>query len=173
MELTDAVKTLLLETARTLRGAERRRFLAQTVQALGSGGQRRAERELGWSRQTIRKGQRELEQGSLGTDAYHLRGRKAAEEQLPRLLDDIRAIVDSQSQTDPQFRTNRLYTRLSAAEVRRQLIAQKGYSDAELPTERTLRTKLNLLGYRPIRVAKAKPKKRLPKRTRSSSALPR
>jgi hypothetical protein len=160
MELTDVLKTLLQETARTLRGAQRRRFFAQTVQALGTGGQRLAERELGWSRNTIRKGQRELDQGVLGTDAYHLRGRKAAEEHLPHLLSDIKALVDSQSQTDPQFRTNRLYTRLTAAEVRRQLIAQKGYCDAELPTVRTIRTKLNQLGYHPTRVAKVKPKKR-------------
>lgn len=172
MELTDAVKILLRETAQTLRGAERRRFLAQTVQTLGKGGQRRAERELGWTRDTIRKGQRELEQGHLGTDAYHLRGRKAAEKHLPRLLDDINAIVDSQSQTDPQFRTNRLYTRLTAAEVRRQLIAQKGYTDAALPTERTIRTKLNALGYHPTRVAKAKPKKRSPQQMLSSTDLP-
>lgn len=160
MELTDALKTLLQETARTLRGAQRRRFFAQTVQVLGSGGQRLAERQLGWSRNTIRKGQRELEQGVLGTDAYHLRGRKSAEEHLPHLLSDIKAIVDSQSQTDPQFRTNRLYTRLTAAEVRRQLITQKGYCDAKLPTVRTIRTKLNQLGYHPTRVAKVKPKKR-------------
>lgn len=160
MELTDAVKTLLQETARTLRGAHRRRFLAQSVQALGEGGQRLAERELGWSRNTIRKGQRELDQGILGTDAYSLRGRKAAEHHLPHLLDDIKAIVDGQSQTDPQFRTDRLYTRLTAAEVRRQLISQKGYTHQELPTERTICTKLNQLGYHPTTVAKVKPKKR-------------
>ncbi len=46
---------------------------------------------------------------------------------LPHLLTDITTIVDGQSQADPQFRTNRLYTRLTATEVRRQLIAQKGY----------------------------------------------
>jgi hypothetical protein len=39
------------------------------------------------------------------------------------LLEDIRAIVDRQSQTDPQFRTNRLSTRLNAAQVRVELIA--------------------------------------------------
>jgi hypothetical protein len=160
MELTDAFKTMLQDTARTLRGAERRRFMAQTVEALGPGGQRRAARELGWTRDTIRKGQRELDHGLTCLDAYHLRGRKAAEVLLPTLLDDIKAIVDGQSQTDPQFRTNRLYTRLTAAEVRRQLIAQKGYTDAELPSERTIRTKLNQLGYHPTTVAKAKPKKR-------------
>lgn len=36
-----------------------------------------------------------------------------------------------------------LLTRLTAAEVRRQLIAQKGYTDQELPTEETIASKLN------------------------------
>ena len=35
---------------------------------------------------------------------------------------DLREIVKPQSQIDPSFKTERLYTRLSAAEVRRQLI---------------------------------------------------
>jgi len=79
---------------------------------------------------------------------------------LPHLLTDIQAIVDSQSQTDPQFRTNRLYTRLSAAEVRRQLIAQKAYPDADLPTVQTISTKLTELGYYPKKVAKTQPQKK-------------
>lgn len=37
-------------------------------------------------------------------------------------------------------RTNRLYTRLTATEVRRQLIAQKGYREDELPTAETIVT---------------------------------
>jgi hypothetical protein len=59
-------------------------------------------------------------------DAFELRGRRLTESQLPNLLADICRIVDSQSQTDPKFITNRLYSRLSAAELRRQLIAAKG-----------------------------------------------
>lgn len=173
MELTAAFTTVLQETARTLRGAERRRFLAQMVEALGPGGQRRAERELGWNRTTIRKGLQELRAGMTCLDAFNLRGRNAAEVTLPHLLDDIRAIVDGQSQTDPQFRSNRLYTRLTAAEVRRQLIAQKGYRAADLPTERTIATKLNDLGYHPTTVAKAKPKKRAQKPTPASTGSPR
>jgi hypothetical protein len=169
MELSEAFKTMLQETAQTLKGAERRRFLAQTVQALGVGGQRRAERELGWSRVTIRKGLQELTRGVTCVDAFSLRGRKPSEHHLPNLLADIATIVDAQSQTDPQFRSNRLYTRLTAAEVRRQLIAQKGYRDHELPSVRTIATKLNDLGYHPSKVAKVKPKKRLPKPTPSLS----
>ena len=154
MELTDAVKGLLQDAAKQLKGSARRVFMARTVKELGPGGQRRAERELGWNRATIRKGTRELESGFAIVDACALRGRKRAEERLPHLLADLTAIVDGQSQADPRFRTSRLYTRLTAAEVRRQLIAQRGYTDAELPTVQTLGAKLNELGYRLRKVAK-------------------
>jgi hypothetical protein len=169
MELTDSIKSLLISTTKALKGSARRLFMARTVRELGPGGQQRAARELGWGRMTIRKGLRELDSGFACIDAFSLRGRKPAEQHLPSLLTDIRAIVDSQSQTDPQFRTSRLYTRLSAAEVRRQLIAQKGYTDAELPTAATIAAKLNALGYYPQTVAKSRPQKNSLKPTRSSS----
>ena len=139
--------------------------MARTVKELGPGGQRHAEQELGWNRRTIRKGTHELDSGFTCVDAFWARGRKPAEDHLPNLLSDIGAIVDGQSQADPKFQTNRLYTRLSAAEVRRQLIAQKGYTDAELPTVKTITNKLNQLGYFPKKVAKTQPQKRSPKPT--------
>jgi|SRR5215471_6238766 len=160
MELTDSLKALFIETSKALKASSRRLFMARTVKELGPGGQRRAERALGWNRITIRKGTHELKSGIICLDAFSARGRKRAEVHLPRLLDDLRAIVDGQSQTDPQFRTQRLYTRLSAAEVRRQLIAQKGYQDTELPTVQTITAKLNVLGYFPKKVAKSKPQKK-------------
>jgi len=165
MELSDTLKSLFIETAQALKGQARRRFMAQTVKELGSGGQRRAERELGWNRGTIRKALRELDSGLICLDNFAARGRKRAEAHLPNLLTDITAIVDSQSQADPQFRTNRLYTRLDAAEVRRQLLVQKGYTDDELPSVQTITTKLNALGYYPQKVAKSEPKKRSQKPT--------
>ena len=163
MELTDSIKSLLISTAKALKGSARRLFMARTVKELGSGGQQRAARELGWGRMTIRKGLRELDSGVACIDAFRLRGRKPAEQHLPTLLTDIQAIVDSQSQTDPQFRSTRLYSRLSAREVRRQLIAQKGYRDEELPTAETIGTKLNQLGYYPKKVAKSHPQKNSPR----------
>jgi hypothetical protein len=169
MELTNSLKALFRETATTLKGSARRLFMARTVKELGPGGQRRAERELGWNRETIRKGLHELERGVVCLDNFAARGRKRAEDHLPNLLADIAAIVDSQSQADPQFRTQRLYTRLDAAEVRRQLIVEKGYSDDTLPTVQTIMTKLNDLGYYPQKVAKSNPKKRSHKPMRSSS----
>lgn len=168
MERTESVKALLREAARALTGSERRRFLARTVEEFGPGGQRRAERELGWSRVTIRKGQRELASGFACVDAFALRGRKRAEAHLPHLLADLEAIVGGQSQADPTFRTTRLYTRLTAAEVRRQLVAQQGYTDAALPCVQTIGAKLNALGYYPQAVAKTQPQKSSPRPTPSS-----
>jgi len=160
MELTDRLKSLLIETVKTLQGSTRRLFMARTVAELGRGGQRLAQRELGWNRETIRKGTHELKIGCPCEEGLHRRGRKPAEVRLPSLRDDIQYIVDGQSQTDPQFRNNRLYTRLTPGEVRRQLIAHKGYSDAELPCEEGIRQRLNRLGYHPKKVQKSLPKKR-------------
>jgi Rhodopirellula transposase DDE domain len=159
MDLTDELKSLLIDTAKQLKGSARRLFMARTVKALGPGGASRAERELGWNRKTIRKGMHEIDSGIICLDAFGARGRKWAEEHLPNLLVDIKAIVDGQSQTDPQFKTQRLYTRLTATEVRRQLIAKFGYRAEELPTVTTIATKLNQMGYYPSKVAKSKPKK--------------
>jgi len=159
MELTDSLKSLFIDTAKQLKGSARRRFMARTVKALGPGGASRAERELGWHRKTIRKGTHEVESGITCLDAFGARGRKRAEEHLPNLLVDLKAIVDGQSQTDPQFKTSRLSTRLTATQARCQLIAKFGYREEELPTATTIATKLNQLGYYPTKVAKSKPKK--------------
>ena len=52
-------KALLLNTVKELKGSMLRMFMAQTVQALDEGGQRLAERGLGWNRGTMRKGMHE------------------------------------------------------------------------------------------------------------------
>lgn len=155
-------KAIFHETAQKLKGYDRRIFMAKIVKSYGKNGQRWAEKELGWNRGTIRKGTKELE-GHFGyIDQFSARGRKRAEEHLPNLLNDIKAIVDQFSQTDPTFRSTRLYLRLSAEEVREQLIKQKGYTDTQLPTSETIRVKLNQLKYYLGRVQKTQPLKKIP-----------
>ena len=161
---------VLVDAAKALSGSHKRLFMARTVQAMGRGGQRWALEHLGWCRDTIRKGTHELRSGMTCVDAFSARRRKPAEEHLPRLLDDIRDLVDGQCQADPRFQTQRLFIRNSAAEVRRRLITKKGYTDAELPTQQTIDTKLNMLGYRLTKVAKCRPKKKSRGPTRSSIA---
>ncbi len=169
MEWTSKVKQLFVDTAKTLKGSARRLFMAQVVDSYGRGGQRKAEKELSWDRNTIRKGTHELKSGITCIDAVNFRGRKKIEEHLPHLLDDIKDIVDSQSQTDPRFESQRLYRRITTKEVFRQLEKNKGYTKEQLSTEETIRKKLNQLGYRPNKVQKTKPKKKSQKRMKSSN----
>jgi hypothetical protein len=158
MTLSDVEKTMYIETAKALKGSARRVFMARVADLVG--GQREAAREVGWERKTIRKGQRELAYGIEIVDNFRARGRQRAEEKLPRLLEDLRAIVDEQSQTDARFESKRLYTRLSVAQVRQALIRQKGYRVEDLPSDETLRVKLNALGYQLRSVRKSVPQKK-------------
>jgi len=152
--IADCIKPLLKIAAAKLKGSDRRRFLAETVRKLGPGGQGLAERELGWNRGTIRKGMHELNADLECKDAFCLRGRKSSEKHLPNLLDDIRDIVEPSAHVDATLRTPRLYIKLTARQVRRQLIEQKNYRDEELPKRRTINTILNKLGYRLRKVKK-------------------
>jgi Rhodopirellula transposase DDE domain len=166
MDLAPEVRNFLNESAERLSGVERRQFMARACQDLDLS-HRQAEIQLGWNRVTLRKATHELDSGFL-CDATASRGRKPVEFHLPQLLDDIRDLVQEQSQTDPKFRSTRLYCRMSAAEVRRQLIARKGYTDEQLPTLQTITTKLNVLGFHLTKVAKCRPQKNFPKPTPSS-----
>lgn len=159
-KITPELKVALNEAKSKLKGSDRRQFMAQVVKSLGPGGQRRAQRELGWNRNTIIKGTKELNSGIVCIDNFSGRGRKRSEDHLPYLLNDITDIVEPVSQVDPTFRTDQCYCPLTAGEVRRRLIEEKNYSDHQLPKERTIRSKLNQLGFKPQKVAKSKPKKK-------------
>jgi hypothetical protein len=159
-EITKAEQELYKETAKILKGSDRRVFMARVVETLGYGGQYYVEKEFHWNHETIKKGQYERESGEKIVDNFSARGVKRVEERLPNLLNDIKSIVDEASQTDPTFKSTELFTRMTSKEVRRQLIAQKGYSDEELPTEETIRKRLNELGYSLRKVTKVKPKKK-------------
>jgi hypothetical protein len=157
MPLTPAEKELHQETIKTLRGVERRLYMARVAETLGRGGPVLLERELGWNRVTLNKGRHELRSGFRCVDDYASRGRKRVESQLPNLRDDIRALAEQYSQTDPSFQSQRLYLRLSAASVRQQLIDQKGYTAEALPSEEVIRQRLNTMGYTLQPVKKANP----------------
>jgi len=154
MEIKPEISRWINETRAKLKGYERRHFMAETVQTMCKGRPLIAERELGWNRGTISKAMEEWEGQFCYIDQGHLRGRKKAEEHLPKLLEDIVEIADEFSQTDPTFRTTRLYTRLTAGQIRSQLIQSKGYEDKQLPCRETIREKLNKLGYSLKRVKK-------------------
>jgi hypothetical protein len=115
-------KDIFKETLNKLKGSDRRVALASVAKLIGQGGQSTVAKEFNVSRDTIRKGLHELNSGIMIVDAFNARGRKRIEEKLPNLTQDIKNIVDSQSQTDPNFKTTRLFTRLTVKVVRKQLI---------------------------------------------------
>jgi hypothetical protein len=159
MDLTVPVCVLLKQTAEAFHGAQRRRFMAETVEAFGLS-QRQAELRPGWARDTVRKAQHELHSGIRCLDNFSARGRKPAEFHLPHLLQDICDLVQDNLQTDPTFQTTGLYCRLCAPEVRKQLIERKGYTAPQLPCVQTIGAKLNLLGFRLRSVVKSRPQKK-------------
>ena len=153
----EKVKYLFSGFIRNLSGGKKRRAAAEIAKAYGKGGQRFASEEFGMSRNTIRKGLQEIESGKEIADRFNERGRKKATEKHPWLERHIREIMDSQSQADPKFQTSRLYTNMSISELRKQLIARYGYTQEELPVERTLNNIANELKYTMKTVKKSKP----------------
>ncbi len=163
IRISEDLKSLYMNTAKKLKGSDRRQFMASLVREWGIGGATFAEKELRWNRRTIRKGMQELTHGLNIADSFRLRGRQTIEHQLPNLRSDICDLVEPHSQTDPSFKSTKLYTRISAAKVRSLLMENKGYTDEQLPCAETIRCRLNEMGYKLRRVIKGKPKKKFPK----------
>jgi len=160
--VTQGYDTLLQVAAKRLRGHQRRLFLAEVTLAMCEGNTRQAERRFGWGRETIAKGLQELQQGIRCVENFAARGRPRWEEEEPQRALDIRAIVEPYTQADPELKSERRYTNLTAKELREQLQTKKGYAEKDLPGERSFRDILNRLGYRLKRIQKAKPLKKIP-----------
>ena len=150
---------LICSGARRLTGHQRRLFMAEVAMELCDGSARQAERRFGWGRETVLKGLHESRRGMRCLENFAARGRLRREAKDPQLAADIRAIVEPHTYADPQLKSSRRYTNLSAAEVRAALIA-KGHPPKELPSERTLRDILNRMNYRLKRIQKGKPLKK-------------
>lgn len=151
--------SLIRSGAKRLTGHQRRLFMAEVVTTLCDGSARQAERRFGWGRETVAKGLEESRSGMRCLEDFAARGRRRSEDKDPRLAADIRAVVGPQSYADPELRSERRYTNLTAAEVREALV-QRGYPEAGLPGERTMRDILNRMNYRLKRIRKGQPLKK-------------
>jgi hypothetical protein len=153
---------MLVMAAKALTGHKRRLFIAEVTLTLCAGNSRRSEERFGWGRATAEKGLRERHTGIRCLENFAARRRPAWEERQPQLATDIRAIVEPKTQADPELKSSRRYTNLSAKEVRQALLQEKGYREEELPAERTMRDILNRMNYRLKRIQKGKPLKKVP-----------
>jgi hypothetical protein len=161
-ELTEQMKGLIKKAVKHMCGKERRAYMAEVTLELLDGNARQAERVFGWGRGTVNKGLRERATGIVCYEHYAGRGNRKTAEKCPQLEADIRVLVEPVSQADPKFQTPFAYTRITAPAVRQALIDEKGYSDSELPCEKTIGNILNRLDYRLKRIQKIKPLKKLP-----------
>jgi hypothetical protein len=160
MDWEDPHDVLLRTAAKELTGWKRRVFIGEVTVQLCHGNARRSERRFGWGRETAEKGMKERELGVLSEADHPTGGRPRTEEKNPQLAADIREIVEPNTQADPELKSTRRYTNMTAAEVRQALIDQKGYHERNLPSERTFRAILNRMNYRLKRIRKAKPLKK-------------
>src|SRR5436305_667155 len=133
VELLDS---LIRSGASRFTGYQRRSFQAEVAVELCSGNARQAERRFGWGRETVEKGLHERHTGVRCLEDFVARGRQRGEEKDPQLAADIRAIVEPHTHADPELKSARRYTNLSAAEVRAALI-EKGYGQPRMPSTGT------------------------------------
>jgi hypothetical protein len=157
---TEQYESLIRSAARRLKGHERRLFQAEVATALCGGNPRAAESRFGWGRGAVATGLKEASCGIRCVENFSAKGGRPSEEKDPQLAADVRAVVEPHTQADPELKSPRRYTNLSAAEVRQALKDRYGYADDRLPSERAMRDVLNRMGYRLKRIQKAKPLKK-------------
>jgi Rhodopirellula transposase DDE domain len=155
----ERLDALIRSGASRLTGYQRRSFQAEVAVELCDGNARQAERRFGWGRETVEKGLQERRHGVRCLENFAARARQRSEDKDPQLAADIREIVEPHTQADPELKSSRRSTNLSAAEVLDALI-KKGYPQADLPAERTMRDILNRMNYRLKRLQKGKPLKK-------------
>jgi len=105
---------LIRSPARRLKGRERRLFITEVTVEPCDGSARLSEGRFGWCRETANKGMQRLHEGVIIERAAG-GGRPSWEQRDPQLAADIREIVEPKTQTDPELKSSRRYTNLSAA----------------------------------------------------------
>lgn len=158
--VTPECKYLIILAAKKLKGSEHRAFIAEVAEKLCFGSPRLAETEFNFGRHTVELGMHENRTGLVCYGNYASQGKPKAEVANPQLEQDIRHLVDPESQADPQLRNTFSYARITASAVRKKLIDEKGWQEEQLPKERTFCNMLNRMGYKLHKVQKTTPEKK-------------
>jgi hypothetical protein len=145
----------------------RRRAMGDVTMALLDGKQRVAEDVFGWNRRAVEVGIHEYKTGIACVNDIAARGKPKTEDKHPKLLAEIQTIMEPHSESQASLRTTLLYTNITAKTVHQALV-QKGWSEADLPSVRTISNLLNRQDYRLRTVAKSKVQKKQTKPMLSS-----
>ncbi|SRR5712691_650147 len=147
--------------ATNMTGATRRAFQAEMALKYCGGDPLLAETIFGWGRHTVEVGLAERRTGLMCLGAQSaFSGRKHWEYKHPEAAAALRRLAEAHTQQDPTFRTTLAYTRLTAKSALEALRAQ-GYGVDQLPSPSTMAEVLNRMGFRPRKVVKAKPQKKI------------
>jgi hypothetical protein len=145
----------------------RRRAMGDVTMTVLDGKQRVAEDVFGWNRRAVELGLHEHRTGITCINDITARGKPKTEDKHPKLLAEIQAIMEPHSESEPSLRTTLLYTNMTAKTVHEALV-QNGWSEASLPSVRTISNLLNRQDYRLRTVAKSKVQKKPTKPMKSS-----
>lgn len=158
-QIPECVVTLAGRLVKRVQWPERRQAMADVTVTLLDGKTRVAEEVFGWGRATVELGINELQSGIVCVNDLSARCKPRTEERQPKLLADIRVILDPKSQAESHLRTALSYTNVTAKATRAALV-KKGWKARELPTVRTLSNILNRQDYRLRRVEKSQVQKK-------------
>lgn len=137
----------------------RRRAMGDVTVTLLDGKRRVAEDVFGWNRRAVELGIHEYQTGIACVNDISARGKPRTEDTHPKLLAEIQTIMEPHSESESSLRTTLLYTNMTARAVHEALV-QKGWSEADLPSVRTISNLLNRQDYRLRTVAKSKVQKK-------------
>ena len=154
-------KELIKDACSRMTGFKKREYQATIALEYFNGSARKAERTMGWGRQSVEMGLGEMRTGIRCIDNFEGRGRKRTEEKIPGLKEDVRAIAELHTQADPAVKSSLTYTRITGESLKKALIKDKGYTEDQLPSANTLRSMLNRMSYNRKRVQKSKPLKKI------------
>jgi hypothetical protein len=166
-EIPSGVVELVQRLTEKIPWPARRQAMADVTNTLLKGKARVAEAVFGWGRTAVKLGMNELQTGIVCVNDLSKRRKPKTEEKYPKLLVDLRTIVDPESQAQSHLSTKFSYMNMTAAAVRSALL-EKGWSDETIPTVRTLSNILNRQDYKLRSVAKTQVQKKRKTLTRSS-----
>lgn len=166
-QIPECVVNLAARLVEKIEWPMRRQAMADITLSLLDGKARVAEDVFGWGRSTVELGLREMQSGIVCVNDLSRRRKPRTEEKHPKLLEDIRLIMDPKSQAQSHLRTALSYTNMTAKSVRSALV-DNGWGNDDLPSVRTLSNILNRQDYRLRRVEKSQVQKKRRGPTRSS-----
>ena len=165
--VSDEVVALVSRLVKMIPWPARRLAMGDATLGLLDGKERVAEDVFGWGREAVALGMNELRTGITCQNDLSTRHKPSTEVRLPQLLVDINELMAPYSQAEPRLRTTLSYTNVTASAVRDALL-EKGWTEGELPTVRTISNILNRNEYRLRTVEKTKVQKKRPGRTKYS-----